>query len=233
MNMAAELSWAWRRARSPIRLVVAAAILLGPVVLQVVAAEVELPTLAAPCFVAAILGAGLIALDRDRGLLGLVFAQPIRRSSYVLGRWAGATILCGTLFTAQLALSLAAALCLFEDPLPDARQVGTWLFLCWLSLAAMTAIMTLLSTMLGGIADASSLIGGAFLVALGADVAGRFGLRADSMAVARHVLRVIHPQLALETSHAGIAAVASNASLALVLAILVVNRREIRSRGEA
>ena len=232
MNLATEISWAWRRARSPIRLVTVATIVLMPVAQQVAAAEAELPSLATPCLVAAFVGSGLLSLDRDRGILGLILARPITRSSYVLGRWSGVVALSAICLTVQLALSLVAAVSLSGEPLPNPGDVGTWLFLSLVSVSATSALLCLLATMLDGIGDACVLLGGTLVVLLSPELADRFGHYSEARFVAAHVLSVSYPQLTVGASLVSIATAAASGSLALVLAIFVVNGREIPSRGE-
>lgn len=72
---------------------------------------------AAPCV--ALLGAGIIGQNVTSGILSVLFARPIRRYSYVLTRWLALSVASSTLCLILLLIEQVAGMAAFPGVLPD------------------------------------------------------------------------------------------------------------------
>jgi len=105
-----------------------------------------------------VLAAGCVARDASGGALQMILCRPIRRSEYLLGRYAGILIAFAIflLASAGTAIVLArAVLPMMGHPGPPLAfdQLGTQLAAAFLSALASAAVILLLSTFLPGYGD--------------------------------------------------------------------------------
>lgn len=232
MRARAWFSWAARRTGNPIRLAAVTGMLLMPMAYRVVSLDTELPQLLIVPFTVFVLGAGLLGLDRSSGMIGVIMSRPLRRSTYVLGRWAGLTMLGWIVFAIQAIVGLSLSGALAPDPLPPLDEIATWAWLCAISIAASAALLTLASTLFAGIADACAVMAGTTLVSLALHFATRLDLPEWFGGVAEQLHLFAEPGLNQMLPSARVLDVACNAAISLTLAVLVMNRREIHSREE-
>lgn len=98
-----------------------------------------------------VFAAGLIGQEVSSGVLTLAFARPIRRSEYVLSRWAAATLLavaCGVL---QSGLGIVIAIARHGDW--TLATVALKTLEGALSIAGLTSVLTLFSALAPGLGD--------------------------------------------------------------------------------
>lgn len=222
------LAWAWRRTSRPARLIAAAGLVLAPMANQLAEGEADLPRLDYIAFAVVVLGSGLLGLDRAGGLLSVLLARPMRRSTYVLGRWVGACAVAMMLLVGVLVVDLMLMWALADAPLPWPSEILDWTWRCALTVAAANAVLALASSFVDGIGDAGVLIGGVCLFVLGNEAFGIVQPGHPLFQVAAQSLLFVHPVFVLSTSVAVTITLASNMAISLVLAILVMNRREIQ-----
>src|SRR5207248_2413833 len=106
--------------------------------------------------VSVLLAAGLIGQDFSSGTLQLLLARPVTRSSYVLSRWAGATLVASAVVLVELLLAtLGMSAHGAPPPLQDALQyLGDNVLVA----AGTVAVVTLASSLSTGFGDLALLL---------------------------------------------------------------------------
>lgn len=226
------MAWAARRALSPARLALASPLILGPVTLLAVSDSRVLPDVGCVPFIVSVLGAGVLARDRASGMEALLLARPLLRSDHVLGRWAGLSGVAAMLAVVQLAL-LAVVLAIRAGAWPWPCEVGDWLLRAGLAVAGSSAVLMLASALLPQGVDAVAPPVAAVAIACVQWQAARAPLPPWLGELFNQLILAAHPFVSSASPRACRADVASNAAIALVLAVAILNRREIVSRAEA
>lgn len=178
-----------------------------------------------------ILGVGIIGQDLRSGVLQLVFARPIRRSSYVLSKWLAVAL--GSAFVSTVTVVLGALLLSVAGEGVSAIDLMRVCGTCVFSAISLSAVLTFLSSMFLGFGD-----GGIWIVAMGASQI-LSGIAASKKwplveRVAEEATRFLMPMLDLtdpigtwSLSLFSVTSYASTITLSLVCAIWIMNRREL------
>jgi len=219
-----------QRATSPMR-VALLFIALGPPLLFATAAPgMGFIGVGDPFFIVWILGAGMIGQDVSSGVLHLTFARPVRRSEYVFTKWltlgAAATVL--VLVQILIAAGAQASHGMLE-PLALSKVVSE----CVLKSFGLAATVALCSSLLTGLGDAA-------LVALTTISTTVMQFVGDHwnwpviVTIGRELFRLANPSVEMPAALTfatvpwqGIAQLASNAAIALAVAVVVMNRKEL------
>ena len=181
-----------------------------------------------PFMIALVLGAGAIGQDLSSGVLQLTFARPVSRSSYVLSKWAAIALASAGIALVQLALGFL-LLSSRGEPMTAsalARSAGETVA----SAAGVGGVIVLFSSLLPGLGDLALFL----LLGLGGSLMGFLGQARSLPTLAKigqemSSFAVPHADLSLGSpgSVYALVAFASNLALALALAIVVLNRREL------
>jgi hypothetical protein len=178
-----------------------------------------------------ILGSGMIGSDVSSGVLQLLFARPVRRVDYVLSRWLATAVLAAGLALIQLIvgyLILAARHETVPHPVAALSLAGQHVSMAFGSASVLVA----LSSLVPGLGDLALYLR-LFLVSGLTQMLGTatrfkfFGPLGDEM------FSTLAPQLDLAPLFGGspywydIVSYASTVTLGLLLATLVMNRREL------
>lgn len=181
--------------------------------------------------IAFILAAGAIGQDLSSGTLTLLFVRPVTRLEYVLSRWIAATI---GAFGICLGTYLIATLLMFvRGTPPEAAALLQLVLDTATTTAGSSAIMIMLSSLGGGLADVglwvATMVSVQMLTVLGQFKQWPWLLRACS-----EIQHVLSPELSfawmfqhMPPSWFAIAAWLSTVTLALAVANLRMNRREL------
>jgi ABC-type transport system involved in multi-copper enzyme maturation permease subunit len=222
----------WRqRATSPVRMALLAMIAGMPMLVIAFAPGAGLSVLGNAQGVMLVLGAGMIGQDVSNGVLQLLFARPVTRPAYVVNRWlavAGAG-----LAVSLLQILLASAILAARGQAPPAQQVALFaagrLFEC----AGLAAVLALLSSLVGGIADLGLYLLASFVFGI-VQMAGQAKNWPWMQSLGAELLASLTPAIDLErlvnTSPMPwfpIVAWLSTVTLCLAIAIMAVNRREL------
>lgn len=176
------------------------------------------------------LAAGMIGQDVSSGVLHLLFARPVTRSQYVLSRWLSVTIAASALAILQLAA--AWMLLSMRGHPPETQPMVLMMAQRVLEVVQIAAVMALLSSLVNGVGD----LGLWFVITLSG---GIFQLAAQAKGwgwlnrVGTEVSLIVGPQpglIALAGGTGGwtpLATTLSIAALALLGAVLLVNRKEL------
>ena len=222
----------WRqRATSAVRMAVVAVLCGFPVLVTAFMPGGGLAPLGNAQGLMLALGAGMIGQDVSSGVLQLLCARPVRRSEYVLSRWLGVGL--AGLAISLLQLGIASTLLAMRGAPPTAQQAllfaATRLFEC----LGMAAVLALLSSLIGSLGDLALYL-----------IAGLTGsvLQAVSQMkgwtllerLAGEIVQALTPTIDVQrvvmaspTPWFPIVSYASTVALALALAIVVVNRKEL------
>jgi hypothetical protein len=217
-----------QRLHSPGRLVFLALLFGSPLLGTWFMWQAGLAGLGTAGFMAIVVSAGMIGQDVASGTLQLLLARPVTRPAYVISRWLAATLTVCALVAAQLAIALL--LLAVRGGLPDARSVFVYLAQASLEVAGIVAVMTLLSALMHGLGDVFLM----FALFVTASVLGSWQ-RFERLGI--ELQRVLTPQLPLAGLLAGepswflITSYFSTVTLALGLAIVLVNRKELSYAG--
>lgn len=98
-----------------------------------------------------ILGAGVIGADVSSGVLHMLFTRPLRRSTYVIGRWIGLVIGALVVYEAQVLIGLAAALAGGKDL--AVLSIGPDLAAAVVTIVGASAAIVFLSSLISGYGD--------------------------------------------------------------------------------
>lgn len=180
---------------------------------------------------ALVFAAGAIGQDVSSGTLQLLLVRPVTRPTYVVHRWLGAMFAALIVMLATLALGIA-VLFLRGTP-PEALVVVRLVLECISTIAAYTAVVVMLSSLVGGMGDLALYAATLFVMQMLAGLAQLNGWRVLLRATAE-VQGLLMPKLSwdwlgagMAPSWFGVASWASTLVLALAVAIFVVNRKEL------
>lgn len=223
-----------QRFSSRIRLLLVAVVFLFPVAFAAMARELgTTPARGGPVF-AWLLGAGILGQESASGVFQLLFARPIRRWEYVVSRWLAVIAGAGALMLLQLAIiafvSGSRAPAMHEILIQGADQL--------LAIAGTTSVILLFSSFLSGVGD----VLGMLLATFAAQILGFVGQLRQSEAIIRtrdELVRFLGPELPIGPLTAGghfpwfdVVSYFSTITLCLVVAIWVLNQREISYASE-
>lgn len=231
MNPAIVLHTVLQRAFSPARVLLVFSVVSFPALMLSFAPQIGLQVLQSGAVLGMILGAGLIGQEVSSGVLQLVFSRSVTRAEFVLSRWfatgacaAGAVMLQVLLGTAVMALRGA--------PAPVESVAGLALEQM-LAAFGIVSVLALFSSLLPGVGDVMAWIvlnvaGGVFQMAGGL-------LRSEGLLRAgQEWARFLSPALRLNEAFGGgvvswfhLTSYFSTVTLCLVLAIAILNRREL------
>ena len=230
MNATLVLTLVRQRLASPLRMIVLAFVAGFPLLGAVLSPGGDLSSLGDSYVITLVLAAGLIGQDVASGSLQLVLARPVTRPTYVMSRWAGATLAAIVVVAAQLAF---AAFVLSARGFPPAPAVLVRV----LAQAAVTsagtaAVLTLASSLATGLGDLALLLA-ASLVGWSLGGIGQMRAWPWLARAGQEVLRFTAPRLDLAAMMAGevswfdVTSYASTVTICLLLAMVVINRREL------
>jgi ABC-type transport system involved in multi-copper enzyme maturation permease subunit len=202
-----------------------------PLLIVLGAPSVGLSVLGDSFGIVLVLAAGLIGQDVSSGVLQLLFARPVTRSSYVLSRWIAVSLASIALCVVQ-ALICALILQLRGAP-PDLHTLMLVIGDDALLAFGLAAVVTLFSSLLGGFGDLAILlvatITGKVLegiaVVANSPILGRIGTEIGNFVLPKVSLAQIFGSP--DVPWFMIASYASTLTLCLALAIVVVNRKEL------
>ena len=181
--------------------------------------------------IALIFAAGAIGQDVSSGTLQLLLVRPVTRPSYVLHRWLGACLAAGMVVT--LTLLCGVLLALLHGTPPDLLGVVRLALEAWCAIAGHAAVLVALSALVGGLGDVA-LYAGTFFVCQMLTVLGTWKQWAWLLRASREIEGTLGAKLSWAWLGAGMApsafemaSWASTITLALLVAILLVNRKEL------
>jgi len=177
-----------------------------------------------------VLAAGMIGQDVSSGVLQLLFARPVRRSEYVLSRWLSVAVAAGAIAVLQIAL---AWLILNARGAPqESGMVLLTMLQRVVEVIQITAVMAMFSSLVNGVGDlglwfATTVVGGILQLAAQAKGWGWVGR------VGAELNRIVGPDVGLVALMRGtggwsdLVTTLSIAALALLIAVVLVNRKEL------
>lgn len=230
MNVALLIAFWRQRLASPIRVVILALMVLVPPALISAIRGLGLAQLGDAVPLAMVLAVGMIGQDVSSGVLQLIFARPVRRSEYVLSRWLAVSLGASLLSLVQIGFYVALAAA--RGAAPSADAVLQFALGRELQIFGVAATMALLSSLIGGVGDLAIY---ALLTIMGG-VVGMIGQLRQSGAITwigHEIGTLVSPKIEIAQIVAGspswfaIATYASNLTLCLLLAILILNRKEL------
>jgi len=221
----------WRqRLMSPMRVVFLLMVFAFPLIPLLVAPGMGLTTLQDAKGLTLIFAVGMIGQDVSSGVLQLLFARPVRRVDYVLCRWLAVWIAAAGL--AVLQLFAAWAILTLRGAAPESTLIGLAMAQRVVEVVQMAAVFALLSALVNGMGD----LGLWFLAQL---AGGVLALIAQWKRwpwlghVGDELGRIVTPNINLAGVTSGLAGAEplvvalSTTTIALVLAVLLVNRKEL------
>ena len=231
MNQTLIASLLLQRTRSLPRVALVLAFFVLPLLVLAFARGAGLAPLRTGSAFAFFLGAGLIGQDVSSGTLQLLFARPVTRAEYALSRWLGAALAASCLVVSQLAIGVM--LLALHGESPSARDLAIFAGEQLLAAFGTTSVLLLFSTTLPGVGDFLAIIAAGVLgqaLQLGAAL-----LKAPWLGRAgEEIGRFISPALDLGRLFGGgpvswfeVVSYLSTVTLALALAIVILNRREL------
>lgn len=231
MNHALVVGFWRQRAASPFRLALLAFVVGTPLLPVLFMPQAGLAPLGEITGIVLIVVAGAIGQDVSSGVLQLLFARPIRRSEYVLSRWAAASLAAAALLALQVAL--ATAILALRGAAPPASVALLAAGDRMLAGAGLCAVVLLFSSVVGGIGDVGLWLVGTLTAALAGLAGGT--LKAPWLARAADELqRTLNPKIELALlfgvgrfSWFETLSYLSTVALCLALAIVIVNRKEL------
>lgn len=181
--------------------------------------------------IAFILAAGAVGQDLSSGTLTLLFVRPVTRLEYILSRWIAATL--GALGLCLFTYLFAVGILLLRGTPPQAAAIAQLVLDATTTTAGSAAIMVMLSTLAVGLGDVGLWFGSLVIVQM-LTVLAQFKQWAWLTRACGEVQHVLSPELSFAwafqhtpPSWFAIASWASTVTLALALANLRMNRREL------
>jgi ABC-type transport system involved in multi-copper enzyme maturation permease subunit len=220
----------WRqRLASPIRVVMLGLLVLVPPLLSS-AARIGLTALGDGNLIALLFAVGMIGQDVSSGVLQLVLARPVTRTEYVLNRWLAVAIGASIASLAQVAI--AWGLLGLNGVAPSAQAIGLFVVEREIQIFGVAGTMALFSSLMSGVADLALY---AILFILGGilSMVGQLQNARVVIAAGGEVVALLSPKVDLAAFASGappwhaLATWASNLTLCLLLAIVVMNRKEL------
>jgi hypothetical protein len=231
MNRTLVLHLLAQRFTSPARLAFLAFIAGLPLLLLLAVPAAGLASVGTAINIVLVFAAGMIGQDVSSGVLQLLFARPIRRWEYVLSRWLAVAFASAGVAFVQLAC--AWGILAMRGFAPEPQAVGELAIRHLVASFGGAATFALLSALVNGLGDLGIWAVGAMLAQASQGIGqlmrspwvGRGGqelerLLSPSFDVAALFGRAPFPWY-------DVAAVVSNLAVCLVLAILLVNRKEL------
>lgn len=180
---------------------------------------------------ALVFAAGAIGQDVSSGTLQLLLVRPVTRPAYVVHRWLGAML---ATFGVMLALVGVGVLGLIlRGTPPEALAVLRLVLDSLTTIAGYTAVLLMLSSLIGGVGDLALYAATLFVTQMLAGLAQLNGWREVLRATAE-IQGVLMPKLSWAWLGAGmmpswfnVVSWASTIVLSLAVAIWVVNRKEL------
>lgn len=221
----------WRqRLASPIRLVILSLMVLLPPALASAIRGLGITTLGDGIPLAMVLAAGMIGQDVSSGVLQLIFARPVRRSEYVLSRWLAVAF--GASVASLLQIGIYWALAAARGSSPTYEIVAQFAVGRELQIFGVAATMALLSSLIGGLGDLAiyalfSILGGIVVMV------GQLRNSTALTWIGQEIGSLLSPRIEVAQIVAGspswfaLATYASNLTLCLLLAILILNKKEL------
>ncbi|MBI1798033.1 MAG: ABC transporter permease subunit [Candidatus Eisenbacteria bacterium] len=230
MNPTLIAAFWMQRLTSPIR-VVLLGLAFGIPLLAIGAMNAGLTALGDSAGLTMIFAVGMIGQDLSSGVLQLLFARPVRRAEYVFSRWIAVGAAAGAVGLVQTAI--AGALMAAHGSAPPATEFALFAVQRVLECFGVAAVFTLLSTLIAGVGDLAFYFVGSITSAVG-------GLVAQSqhwtivVRAADELDKFLSPKLPLAQminaspfQFTPLVSYLSTVSLCLVLAIVVMNRKEL------
>lgn len=150
MNRALMLHFARQRLQSPMRLMLFFLAFVPPVVMALIARSLQ-PVQAGAGVFALIFTAGAIGQDVSSGVLQLLFARPVARTTYVISRWLTGGLVGALLGLAQVALCVL--MLLSRGATPDPSTLLRLVLENAIAGFGTAAIMVMLSSLVNGLGD--------------------------------------------------------------------------------
>jgi len=230
MNSTLLRSFLLQRFTSPMRLGLTSLFTFFPLVGVLLSGELSLLAgIAGP--LAVLYAAGAIGQDVSSGTLQLLLVRPVTRPSYVLHRWLGAML---AALAVVLMTTVCAVLLLFlRGTPPEALAVSRLLLEAITAIAGHSAVMVMLSTLVGGVGDlalyASSLFVTQMFVLLATLKQWPALMRACNEVQGALGAKLSWAWLGTGMAPSAFAIVSwvSTITLALAVAITVMNRKEL------
>jgi len=230
MNGTLVLAFWRQRLASPIRVVILSLMVLLPPALVSAIRGLSITSLGDAIPLAMVLAVGMIGQDVSSGVLQLILARPVRRSEYVLSRWLAVAL--GASAVSLLQIGIFWGLSAARGAAPGFDTVAQFALGRELQIFGVAATMAFLSTLIGGVGDLALY---ALIMILGG-IVGMIGqVRHSSVLtwIGQEMGAFVSPKIEVAQLVAGtpswftLATYASNLTLALVLAILILNRKEL------
>jgi len=221
----------WRqRLSSPVRVTMLVLAVLGPALLAGNVRGIGLAPLGDAYPFALLFAVGMIGQDVSSGVLQLVLARPVSRAEYVIHRWLGAAIAASVASLVQIGLTWVMVLAH-----GDAPRASTFLWFAAareLQIFGVAGTMALFSSLMNGVADLA-LYAMAFVSGGVLGTVGQFRHSQVLIWSGDEIGALVYPKIDLAAFASGappwhaLATWASNLTLCLLLAILVMNRKEL------
>ena len=221
----------WRqRLTSPVRMVLLAALVFVPLLLVAAMRGVGFTPLGDVQGIVLLFAAGLIGQDVSTGVLQLLLARPVRRWESVIHRWLAAAVAATAVCWVQALI--AWGLMHLHGGAPRIEDLLTFLAGRFFDVFALAAVITLLSSLMGGLGDLAIYLLCTIMLGIMGGVAQTAGWHAV-VPVIQIASDFLNPKIEMAQIRAGapswyaIASYLSSVSLALWLAVVTVNRKEL------
>jgi hypothetical protein len=219
-----------QRLASPLRATIIGLVVVVPATIISALPGAGLAVLGDAIPIAMVFAVGMIGQDVSSGVLQLVLARPLKRWEYVISRWLGVAFGASAASLAQI--GLAWAVMALRGFAPEPTAVALFAAGREIEIFGLAAAMALLSSLVGGFGDLAlyvmlNIAGGAL------SLAGQIWRSAALQWVGEQLGAWITPRIDLVQIVSGtpswftIATYASNVSLSLLVAVLIMNRKEL------
>ena len=230
MNETLMLTFLRQRISSPVRMVILSAMVCLPLLFIAAMPGMGFTPFGESQPLILLFAVGMIGQDVSTGVLQLLFARPVKRWEYVLSRWLAVALAATAVCWLQALLGWG--LLSLRGAAPPPEYVLMFAAGRVLEALGLAAIMTLLSSLIGGYGDLALYVLGSIGLGIVALVA-----QANGWHVAQQVVQILSdsltPKLEMAQFRAGapswfaIASYLSSVTLALWLAVVSVNRKEL------
>jgi len=230
MNQTLLLAFWRQRLSSPVRMVILSAMIFLPLLFIAAMRGIGFAALGDAQTIALLFAVGLIGQDVSTGVLQLLLARPVRRWEYVIQRWLGAAI--AATAVCWLQALIAWGLMNLRGSAPGLDELLVFAAGRAIDVFGVVAVVTLLSSLIGGYGDLALYLlfsVGVSIVGLAAQALGWHPIQ-PLVQIAGDFLK---PGIELAQIRAGapscyaIASYFSTVALALWLAVVAVNRKEL------
>lgn len=185
---------------------------------------------------ALILGAGVLGMETSSGVMQLLFARPVRRWEYVTSRWLG--VACGASALAVVQLLCAWAIWTSQGTSPASTEVALIAAQLVINAFGTASVVLMFSSFVSGVGDVVAL----FLTQITGQMVGMVGQFRQSPAMIRtgeEISRFIGATVPLASFTSGhqvawfeLVSYLSTISICVVVAVVMLNRREISYASE-